>query len=76
MVTGGGGTRTQTPPPAGHSRPVQQSAVVAHEAPVIEQALMFWQSFVAGTVAVDVTLHSRVGDGPVAEQQSSSLSQA
>jgi hypothetical protein len=75
MVTGGVGGTMHTPPPAGHCRPEQQSAVVAHAAPFAEQALMFWQSFVGGTVALEVTLHSRVGEAPVAEQQSSLLEQ-
>ena len=61
----------QTPPPAGQVRPEQQSAVVAQAAPLPEHEALLWQSFVGGTVELDVTLHSRVGDAPVAKQQSS-----
>jgi hypothetical protein len=51
-------------------------AVVVHAPPAAEHELMFWQSFVGGTVALEVTLHSRVGDEPVARQQSSLLTHA
>jgi hypothetical protein len=54
-------------------RPAQQFAEVVHAPPVVEHVLLFWHSLVGGTLMVEVTLHDRVGDAPVAKQQSSSL---